>query len=549
VLLASVFKPFGVDDAYGRKENILELMHNQLSQFQGVFSLRHRFPSIGLHLIAANLDAGATVLDYPTESRFVAELKRGYDVVGISGIQPNFLKVKRMCELVRRHAPVATLVVGGFAAMIRNAQDLFGADRLCVGEGIRFMRDLLGEPPAFELRHPFLTLDLVEYLGIPLDLVFPALRLAFGADPSLYRSHFIATGLGCPKGCEFCSTSYFFDCRHLPFMRTGREIYEAMDRKARASGIRAFAFIGDDNFFLDRARVEELWRLQREGGQDYKIMLSFGSTDLLSAFDPEMLAEAGFDLIWIGIESRLHPFAKNRKADPREVIAGLHRFGVKTILSSILFFDDHTPENIQDDIDYHLGFFPAYSQFSGLAPAEGTPLYDRLDEDGRILHSLPLEERHAFKQIWFTHPHFSPLASERIQREAYRRDFLELGPSMLRYQIVTARSLAALAASQSPTLRARAARLRGEAPGWKAAMLASIRLAVDDRQRAVIRGYLDELGGIVGPVTLADRAKAAAILGFAAARRARTFIGGDVIQPRTALIRYQGGRATRVWPD
>ena len=42
VLLSSVFKPFGVDGIYGRKESKIELFHNQLTKAQGVFSLRDR---------------------------------------------------------------------------------------------------------------------------------------------------------------------------------------------------------------------------------------------------------------------------------------------------------------------------------------------------------------------------------------------------------------------------------------------------------------------------------------------------------------------------
>ncbi|MDD5678358.1 MAG: hypothetical protein PHW60_10275 [Kiritimatiellae bacterium] len=35
ILLCSVFGPFGVDDAYGRKENLMELYHNQVTRIQG----------------------------------------------------------------------------------------------------------------------------------------------------------------------------------------------------------------------------------------------------------------------------------------------------------------------------------------------------------------------------------------------------------------------------------------------------------------------------------------------------------------------------------
>jgi hypothetical protein len=84
ILLSGVFGPFGVDDEFGRKENIMELFHNQVTKEQGVASFRFHHRSFGLYFIAANLDADVTVLDFPSRERFAREVERGgYDVVGI----------------------------------------------------------------------------------------------------------------------------------------------------------------------------------------------------------------------------------------------------------------------------------------------------------------------------------------------------------------------------------------------------------------------------------------------------------------------------------
>jgi hypothetical protein len=36
ILLSGVFGPYGVDDEFGRRENIMELFHNQVTKAQGV---------------------------------------------------------------------------------------------------------------------------------------------------------------------------------------------------------------------------------------------------------------------------------------------------------------------------------------------------------------------------------------------------------------------------------------------------------------------------------------------------------------------------------
>jgi len=56
LLLSSVFGPFAVDDAFGRKENRMELFHNQVTREQGVFSYRFNHHSFGLYMMAENID-------------------------------------------------------------------------------------------------------------------------------------------------------------------------------------------------------------------------------------------------------------------------------------------------------------------------------------------------------------------------------------------------------------------------------------------------------------------------------------------------------------
>ena len=46
ILLSGVFGPFGVDDAWGRKENIMELFHNQVTKAQGAASFRFHHLSL-----------------------------------------------------------------------------------------------------------------------------------------------------------------------------------------------------------------------------------------------------------------------------------------------------------------------------------------------------------------------------------------------------------------------------------------------------------------------------------------------------------------------
>src|SRR3954465_7305664 len=147
VLLTSVFGPFAQDDEFGsRAINPMELYHNQVTRAQGPFSLRKNHRSWGITLIAENISAPPTVLDFPTRERFVHELQaHHYDVIGISGIIVNFAKVREMCRLARQYSPASRIVVGGHVAAIPDLEHAIDADHVVVGEGVRWFRAFLGD--------------------------------------------------------------------------------------------------------------------------------------------------------------------------------------------------------------------------------------------------------------------------------------------------------------------------------------------------------------------------------------------------------------------
>jgi hypothetical protein len=156
VLLTSVFGPFAQDDEFGsRAANPVELYHNQVTREQGPFSLRMFHRSWGIMLIRENISAPSTLLDFPTRASFVRELRRHtYDIVGISGIVVNVGKVREMCRLVRLHSPTSLIVVGGHVTAIPDIERRIDADHIVKGEGVRWFRQLLGEPPDAPVLHP-----------------------------------------------------------------------------------------------------------------------------------------------------------------------------------------------------------------------------------------------------------------------------------------------------------------------------------------------------------------------------------------------------------
>ena len=231
VLLSSVFGPYARDDEFGsRAINPMELYHNQVTREQGAFSLRMFHRSWGLMLIQENISAPSTLLDFPTRERFERELrKREYDVVGISSIIPNVGKVREMCRITRRLAPSAQIVVGGHVAAIPGLQHLIDADHIVRGEGVAWMRAYLGEDPQAPVRHP----AIVSGFGMRvLGMRVPERRGATAAT--------IIPSVGCPMGCNFCTTSAFFGGKgkFVDFYHSGAELFAVMSEMEERLGTR-----------------------------------------------------------------------------------------------------------------------------------------------------------------------------------------------------------------------------------------------------------------------------------------------------------------------
>jgi radical SAM superfamily enzyme YgiQ (UPF0313 family) len=521
ILLTGPFKPFAVDNIYSRKESIPELFHNQLTHFQGIFSPRKHYPTYGLHLIGANVPADVTVLDWPSLPRFAREVKTGYDYVGIGSIIPNFSKVKLMVETVRDLSPRTKIIIGGFCAMLPQLERELAVDYVCRGEGISFMRELLGLAPEFEFVHPDVGDRSVQVLGLPVREYLPS----------------IVTSLGCNRGCDFCSPTHFFGKRHLTLIPTGQKIFAEMERLARRYHSNAFGLVGDDNFLANPRRAQELRACLMDSGRPYSFG-TFGSADLCSRIDPRELAEMGIDSIWIGRESKFHAYAKNEGIDFPRLVDDLSRWGIRVIMSSILLLDCHTKDNVWEDINDHIACRPTFSQFAHLSPVPGTPLWDRLDAEGRILRQIPLEEWHAFKQPWFIHPEFSLVEAERLQRRAYEEDFLTLGPSMARLVHTTIRGYLSFKQTDSPPLLARARIIEKKLWFYRAVMADMEMLADSARPRDAIRNLREDVERMVGETTRFEKFIGAGAYSVGATRRLYNRIFSDVLQPKTRVTRY-----------
>lgn len=528
LLLSGVFGPFGVDDEFGRKENVMELFHNQVTKAQGLASLRYHHRSFGLYFLAENVHAPVTVLDFPSRARFERLLRRErFDAVGISFIVPNFAKAREMARTVRRLQPQAEIILGGHGTSIEGVEKLVECDHVVRGEGVGWLRRYLGEDERAPVRHPILpSAEHKRIFGVPCP----------GATGLL------VPGVGCVNACRFCATSHFFDRTYTAYFSDGEALYRDACRVADGLGSDEF-FVMDENFLKSGRRARELLACMERDGRPLRFGV-FSSAESVEAFGVENMVRLGVEFTWIGAESKQEMYDKNRGRDLKALVRRMRDHGICVLVSGILFLEDHTPRNIGEDVDYIVGLEGDMTQFMQFTPLPGTTLYRRLAEQGLVDFELPFEEWHGQHRLNWRHPAFTREEATRILGEAFRTEFDRLSSSVYRMADTALRGYATLEgpARADPWLRIRRELMRKRAEELRILVPTMRRFAHDDLERARVGELERRCASLLGPQPLKHRAASLAARAIAEAEAVRTRLRRTPDQPRTRLTRHR-------WPD
>ena len=423
ILLSSVFGPYAQDDEFGsRSINPMELYHNQVTRAQGSFSLRMFHRSWGIMMIQENISAPCSVLDFPTRDAFARELTTNhYDIVGISSIIVNVLKVREMCRMVRELSPNSVIVVGGHVAAIPGVEAMVDADHIVRGEGVSWMRRYLGEDEHAPIRHPAIVSGLqTRILGVRL----PQRKGGTAAT--------IIPSVGCPMGCNFCTTSAFFGGKgkFVNFFETGDELFDVMCGIEAELKVHSF-FVMDENFLLNRTRAMRLLERMKEAGKSWELAV-FSSANAIRKYTMLELVELGVSWVWMGLESPKSSYNKLQGTDIGHLTRELREHGIRVQGSTIIGLEHHTPDNIVGEIESAVDYQTDFHQFMLYTPVPGTPLYQEMAEQGRMLTDVDFADVHGQYKFNFRHRAISREDSKRFLDWAFWRDFERNGPSLYR---------------------------------------------------------------------------------------------------------------------
>ena len=117
-----------------------------------------------------------------------------------------------------------------------------------------------------------------------------------------------------------------------------------------------------------------------------------------------------------------------------ELVRKLQSHGVKVLGSTIIGLENHTPENMDEAIDYAARYNTDFHQFMLYTPIPGTPLHAELSAQGRLKDESEFHVGDIHGQLIFNyrHAHIHNDQEADFVRRAFERDFEVNGPSIAR---------------------------------------------------------------------------------------------------------------------
>jgi len=358
-------------------------------------------PHLGLLTLAAHFppEWELTYLEeeyLPLDSAEAQIFAEKYDLVFLTGYDP---QAERAYQLAARFRELGEpVVMGGHHASLLPREAARYADAVVIGEGEPVLPQLLNDfkngclKPVYQSQTPYdLTLS-------------PPSRFDLLKNPKLYNKIPLIATRGCPHHCEFCC----FPALYGPIFRhkTAAQVVREIQLVQCLIPDPYFSF-SDENLLADHGFAKNLLKALIPLEIEWECYCDIGI-----ARDEELLTllrDSGCRLVQVGLETlspqtlaQVEFWKSEQVAGYREAIKKIQQF-VPFMGMFIVGLDGDTPEIFSQLRDFITQTRMAEMDFAILTPMPGTPLFSRLEREGRIL------SRDWKRYNWFR-ANFQPLA-------------------------------------------------------------------------------------------------------------------------------------------
>jgi len=332
-------------------------------------------------------------------------------------------------SLIARCKEAGLRVVAGGPLFITEHEQFEQVDHFVLNEAELTLPPFLADLERGEARRIYSTTEYADIARTPV----PLWELA---DMKRYASMSVQFSRGCPFDCDFCNVTALLG--HRPRTKTAAQVIAELDA-LYARGWRQSVFFVDDNLIGNKSRLKtELlpaliaWRKDKVGITFHtEVSINLADDEALM----EMMAKAGFDMVFIGIETpdddSLAECSKiqNRNRDLVEDVKRIQRAGLQVQGGFIVGFDSDTPSIFQRQIDFIQKSGIVTAMVGLLQAPPGTRLFERLKREGRLLGRTSGDNVDGTTNI-------VPAMSLETLREGYKRILLHIYSPRNYYQRV-----------------------------------------------------------------------------------------------------------------
>lgn len=324
-------------------------------------------------------------------------------------------------EYRKRKVPV---VMGGFHATLCPDEVATYAEAVVCGEAEVLWPRVIDDARHGRLEKFYRQVDRPSLTGLK-------------PDRSIFRGKrylpigLVEAGRGCHFKCDFCAVQTVFNAS-----QTRRPADAILAEISAMRHDRKLFFFVDDNITSNLDEAKAFFRALAP----LKIRW-VSQSSINAAHDEEflvLLKQSGCQGVLIGFESLNPANLKNMnkafntmRGGYAKALENLRRHQIRVYGTFIFGYDLDTPESFQTTVDFAREQAMYIAAFNHLTPFPGTPLYARLQAEGRLLYERWwLDDRYSYNRIPFQPRGMSP---EILQQRclAARRDFYSW-PSILR---------------------------------------------------------------------------------------------------------------------
>ena len=248
-------------------------------------------------------------------------------------------------------------------------------------------------------------------------------------DRSIFRGKrylpigLIEAGRGCHFKCDFCAVQTVFNST-----QTRRPIDDIIAEIKPLTRERKLFFFVDDNITSNIEQAKEFFRAL------IPLKVRWVSQSSINAAHDEefleLLVRSGCQGVLIGFESLnpanlkdMNKVFNTMRGGFEKALANLRKHHIRVYGTFIFGYDRDTPESFSETVAFAREHSLYIAAFNHLTPFPGTPLYKRLQEEGRLLYeNWWLDERYSYNRIPFQPRGMTP---ELLQKNclAARREF------------------------------------------------------------------------------------------------------------------------------